>query len=333
MSKFYSYEQLKDKPPSKKALAAAGQKVNELARQYNVVSVPYGSFAWGPRFYERRSDIDIAVLHEDALYDITDSEHTRYGSGCLDFALARFLLSNEAGIGIDIRFVGSQKEEWIGDPYGPQKDQTVIRSPIPVALIDQMKLLQRMFPERPYERFISAAMGKRKHLDRLDDFDSYMDHMSATLYMEDIYARTDPTFGEGNSDTLESLGKTENLPYHIIRRALGKIRMLPPVDSKRALRNRFFGVPQRWPIRQKFGAQFRRIFAASEKYETLLNSVVKGHITRDEYYQQLSTIKSVMKSAYLNIVNGYSDLIMIRDETNYGEHDFQKIQDFLDVEK
>ena len=268
-----------------------------------LITVFYGSTAWGPQFYDKRGDVDIAVLHQDHIYG-TDPENAEaagsYLSRSMEFGKRCFLHSQESGVDIDSVPVGNRGEK--GTNIDAYTGESIDVWHMPAPLVDQMKILDRKIGG--YGEFVRALTKKR--LDRLGDFTSYLSYM--TIIGFDPLQPTRYELGkDDDSDMLEVMGKLENFPYHTIRRALGREHRLPTPDSRENLRDRFFGVPYKWEIRDKWGTHFRRLFAVSNKYQALMQDVQNG-ISRDEYYERLNSLREGMRWPWLNIINDFSNL-------------------------
>ncbi|MBI4176179.1 MAG: hypothetical protein HY518_03165 [Candidatus Aenigmarchaeota archaeon] len=276
MSKFYTYEELRERFPTREAVTQArdavasfleDQTVSLVTTQLwdyedpkNPIAVVYGSTTWGlhPDIGEqhtRRSDVDVALRCKGSM-----------GYNPLSYNIEEFcnLLSLQTNVPIEITMVGN-----IG----------LYQSLINPSTADHFRLLERFFPNGPYGKF--RRLMKVDFQDRVDDFNDYFRQMSSYRHLPFVDSRWIE-----RSETMKILSKLENFPDHIIRKALGREKMLPAPDTKAKIRDVFFGFPYEWQLRTEFGTTFSSMFTISSEYEDMIDDVSKG-LSGRAYHEKL----------------------------------------------
>ncbi len=304
MSKFYAYEELRERFPTKEAVAKARDAVNQdIALKKSDNAVVYGSSAWSMHedladVHTRRSDIDIATID----------------SAPGDFLYSK--LTAESGVPIEVNIIG----------YTPMYGHPTI-SP---STVDHFKLLERRFPNGYYKAF--RKQMETNAGERLDDlvwyvksiYNEHFHHLvKAKNWSENSYNCQRMDLGDSNElpKILQSLSKLENFPDHITRKVLGIEGMLPYPDTKEKIRKVFMEFPYTWHIRDNLIQYFKQIHSSSLEYEDLLDEVNKG-LSRDWYYDVLKRIANNIIDASCGIFSKtISDIgrelkmIRIKEET------------------
>lgn len=298
MSKFYTYDELQSHFPTVEAVAETRDRVNEFLRvkEFQNRVVVFGSSLWGthPQFddqHSRRSDVDVAVSLAGR-----DYFGRFYGEHCVkDFCES---LSAETHVPIDVVTVGDTNAFGYGSLINP-------------STADHFSLLAQKFKD-PYIAFRQSM--------KIDDHDRIYD---LGRYIELAIANYNETTSKcrwfEDPENLSALAKLENVPDHIIRKVLGRERMLPCPDSKQNVRGVFFKFPYKWGIRDELREFFETGITSSAEYGSLLDDVKTG-LSRLSYNEKMHSIAT-------NIAINSWELLRRIPSLRYTE----EMQDFLGI--
>jgi hypothetical protein len=257
MSKFYTRQEIKDRQPTKEAVTQARDMVSgyiserELGR--NVVI--YGSTAWGlhRKFgdqHTRRSDVDVAVSECKEPYGLY-SFH-------LDDDFHSFCQTVERSTGVPVEIANAGRE-----------DHTYLINP---STADHFRLLASKFPKATYKEFLGTMQVNFQT--RIDDLHNYVWNIREK-YLEKVKRKAGTeTFDD--PEKLKILSSLENFPDHLIRKVLGREKMLPCPDSKESVRRVMNNFPYSWEFKNRLAPFFSEMFAVSQEYESLIDDVGAG---------------------------------------------------------
>ncbi len=291
MSKFYTYDELQANFPTVDAVAQTRDRVNEFLceREFQNRVVVFGSSLWGTHSqfddqHSRRSDVDVAI---------SNAGQNHWGKFYGGYDVTEFCeaLSNETHVPIEVVYA-SHSDDY--DGYGAL---------INPSTADHFSLLAQKF-KGPYRKFRSSM--KVNDRGRIEDLERYI-KLAIAIYTE----TTDKLSWFEDVKNLAVLSKLENVPDHIIRKVLGREKLLPCPDSKKNVREAFFALPYQWVVRDDLRDFFETGFSLSGEYESLLDDVKIG-LSRPAYNERMHMLATrIANNAWdilRNIPNGYSEM-------------------------
>jgi hypothetical protein len=275
MSKFYTYQELKDRLPTKDAVTQARDMVSGYIseRGFDGLVVIYGSAAWGlhKKFgdqHTRRSDVDVA-------------SSPSYGAGMrfyLDNDFYDFCAKVEGEMGVSVEITEA----------GHMQHYTSLINP---STADHFRLLASKFPRAAYKEFLSTMDVNFQS--RIEDLHGYTQDIR-DKHTDVEYKQDGELFYD--SINLKTLSILENFPDHLIRKVLGREKMLPCPDSKENIRRVLEKFPYSWKFKEKLSPLFKEILTASVEYEALIDDVGSG-ISETAYKEKLLKLAGVIVDA------------------------------------
>jgi len=269
MSKFYTYQELQERFPTKEAVSEARDIVDKFLTEHkkeqdthypdfkneNTNAVIFGSSVWGLHRgiddqHTRRSDVDIAI-----------------GSGHAGKELENFCADVIAQTGVPVEFTKVGFDEMY---------QGCFISP---STCDHFRLLAKKFPHKPYKEFKKTM--EVDAIPRIEDMTRYIRILNGStgsdfhgLFANQMERFMNHTWTD--PDNLKLLAKLENFPDHFLRKALGMEKMLPCPDSKQRVWQAFTDFPYQWAAKERLSGPFKSMRECSAAYEALIDEVRAG---------------------------------------------------------
>lgn len=294
MSKFYTFEELRARIPKKEEVARTRDLIRSFLREKSRPgqAVIYGSSAWGlnPEYgdqHTRRSDVDVAITSADNITSSTGD--TLWKSGQEDeerTAIKDFCVNVSRETGVPVQVIVAGESTWYQALINP-------------STADHFRLLAKAFPKEGYREFRRTMKVHFKA--RLEDLEDYLDNLDTNVLPQ---ARAKQMCPSEEFETpvidhdlgrpisyLDALSTLENFPDHLIRKILGREKLLPCPDSKSVVRKAFHDFPFTWPIREKLKRPFAEVWQLSSEYEELINRFL-NRFHKDEYTREVERIGS-----------------------------------------